>query len=418
MFNLSPPGPRFLTPEAYPLGLSLAGNAYLAATAKEEDVNYQIISMNILIIGGTGFLSSRIAEKLLSKGHNITLLVRGKTKSKFVGNKNLSLIYGDRNDKKILSELVSKHKFDIVYDMIAYTENDSQTAIDVFNNKIGRFIHCSTISVYMLAKDVRLPVTEDQINLPLMEPFHRSPFGWDYGINKIKCEDVLRKYHNYKSFPVSILRPTYISGPGDPAKRDFFWIERILDGKPLLVPGEGNFKFQEVFLEDAADAFCKVIETDKSIGEAYNVAAEEVFTLNEYLEKLVQELESIAEAELDPNYLRPKINIDMEYPLHKLPVDILNELDKLEPLGADNSEAVFVSRGVEVKNARTVGKDENHLKLRLKDKHAEYDAIAFNQGYWGKEMPNRIDVVYSIERNHYNGNIYKQLRVKDLKPSF
>lgn len=251
--------------------------------------------MNILIIGGTGFLSSRIAEKLLSKGHNITLLVRGKTKSKFVDSKNLSFIYCDRNDKKILSELTSKHKYDIVYDMIAYTENDSQTAVDVFNNKIGRFIHCSTISVYMLAKDVRLPVTEDQINLPLMEPFYRSPFGWDYGINKIKCEDVLRKYHNYKSFPVSILRPTYISGPGDPSKRDFFWVERILDGKPLLVPGDGKFKFQEVFIEDAADAFCKVIETDKSIGEAYNVAAEEVFTLNEYLEKLVQLLDRIVE---------------------------------------------------------------------------------------------------------------------------
>jgi single-stranded-DNA-specific exonuclease len=138
---------------------------------------------------------------------------------------------------------------------------------------------------------------------------------------------------------------------------------------------------------------------------------------NENLEKLVQELELIAETELDPKDLRPKINIDMEYPLHKLPLDILNELDKLEPLGADNSEAVFVSRGVEVRNARTVGKDENHLKLRLRDRHAEYDAIAFNQGYWAKAMPTRIDVVYSIERNHYNGNIYKQLWVKDLKPS-
>lgn len=247
--------------------------------------------MNILIIGGTGFLSSRIAEKLLSKGHNITLLVRGKTKTKFVGSKNLSLVYGDRNDKRILAELIFKHKFDIVYDMIAYTENDSQTAIDVFNNKIGRFIHCSTISVYMLASEVKIPVTEEQINLPLMEPFHRSPFGWDYGVNKIKCEDVLWRNHSDRSFPVSILRPTYISGPGDPAKRDYFWIERILDGNPLLVPGDGKFKFQEVFIEDAADAFCKVIETDKSIGEAYNVSGEEVFTLNEYLKKLMQLLD-------------------------------------------------------------------------------------------------------------------------------
>jgi nucleoside-diphosphate-sugar epimerase len=120
-----------------------------------------------------------------------------------------------------------------------------------------------------------------------MKEFKRSPFGWDYGINKIKCENVLWKNHDEKSFPVSMLRPTYVSGPKDPARRDWFWIERILDGKPLLVPGDGNFRFQQVYIEDTADAFCKVIETDKSIGEAYNVAAGEAFTLNEYLSRLM-----------------------------------------------------------------------------------------------------------------------------------
>jgi len=244
--------------------------------------------MKILLIGGTGFISSRIAEKLLAKGHKLTLLNRGKTKSELTKHKNLSIVFGDRNDKRILSELASKQKFDVVYDMIAYDEKDSKTASDVFENKIGRFIHCSTISVYMLQQDVQIPVTENQINLPLMREFKRSPFGWDYGINKIKCENVLWRNHDEKSFPISMLRPTYVSGPKDPARRDWFWIERILDGKPLLVPGEGDFKFQQVYIEDAADAFCKVIETDRSIGEAYNVAGEETFTLNEYLERLME----------------------------------------------------------------------------------------------------------------------------------
>jgi len=138
---------------------------------------------------------------------------------------------------------------------------------------------------------------------------------------------------------------------------------------------------------------------------------------NENLEQLIQELELIAENDLDPKSLRPKINIDLEIPLHKIPANILSDLDKLEPLGSENSEAIFVSRGVTVKQSRTVGKDENHLKMRVMDKQVEYDAIAFNLGYWAKEKIDKIDVVYSIERNHYNGNIYKQLRVKDLKPN-
>lgn len=138
---------------------------------------------------------------------------------------------------------------------------------------------------------------------------------------------------------------------------------------------------------------------------------------NEKIDQLIFELEKIAETELDPGHLHPKIKVDIEYPLHLLPEEILKELDQLEPLGAQNSEAVFVSRDVEVKSVRMVGKEGNHLKLQLRDKQAVYDAIAFNQGFWGREMPTRVDVVYSVERNHYNGNIFKQLRVKDLKPS-
>lgn len=138
---------------------------------------------------------------------------------------------------------------------------------------------------------------------------------------------------------------------------------------------------------------------------------------NENINKLMEELNKIAESELCDKVLNPKIQIDLEHPLYQLPENILSELDQLEPLGAENPEAIFVSKNVEVKQARTVGKDENHLKLRLKDKNVEYDAIAFNQGFWGKEIPKKIDVVYTIERNYYNGNIYKQLKVKDLRPT-
>jgi nucleoside-diphosphate-sugar epimerase len=255
----------------------------------------KISFMNILIIGGTGFISSRIADKLLQKGHKLTLLNRGNTVSNLPFNSNLSFVQGDRNDKRILNDLASKNRFDVVYDMIPYTEYDSKTAADCFKNKIGRFIHCSTISVYMLQEQLTIPITEEQINRALTKEFKRSPFGWDYGVNKIKCEEIIFENHHDTNFPVSVLRPTFVSGPKDPARRDWFWIERILDGNPLLVPGDGNTKFQQVYIEDTADAFCKVIETEKSIGEAYNVAGEEVFTLNEYLSRLMKLLNKTVE---------------------------------------------------------------------------------------------------------------------------
>lgn len=138
---------------------------------------------------------------------------------------------------------------------------------------------------------------------------------------------------------------------------------------------------------------------------------------NEKISELIETLEKIAEEELTAEDLKPRIMIDMEIGMRELPEDILMEFDKLEPIGADNPMALFLSRDVKVVHARAVGKKDNHLKLKIRDADKNYDAIAFNQGDWIKDLPKLIDIVYSIERNHYNGNIYKQLKIKDIKAS-
>lgn len=242
--------------------------------------------MNIFIIGGTGFISSSLVKKLLFNRHRVTLFTRGIRTNHFGTTPNLTLVYGDRNNETSIRNAFEGKIFDVVVDMIAYLPEQSESAFNVVNKKMGRFIHCSTISIYMVSAAVNIPITEDQDHFPIMEYFPRNPFGMDYGLSKRQCEDILWKNHDIKRFPVTMLRPTFVSGPGDSAKRDFFWIERILDGQPLLIPGNGEYKFQQVFVDDVAEAFSNVIETDKTIGQAYNVAAEEVFTLNEYLSTL------------------------------------------------------------------------------------------------------------------------------------
>lgn len=241
--------------------------------------------MNILIIGGTGFISGRLVEKLLLSGYKIIVLTRGKSIKRLLGNPNLIYETGRRNDEQKLNEILSRYKIDIVYDMIAYKPDESELMVRLFKSKIKRFIHCSTISVYMISNDVQYPVTEDQDKGKVMEYWNRNPFGMSYGINKRKCEEVLWKAHD-KNFQVSMIRPTFVCGPNDPTKRDWFWIERILDGKPLLVPGNGEYKFQLVYVEDTAKAFHDLLYNEESVGEAYNVSAEEIITLNDYLNTL------------------------------------------------------------------------------------------------------------------------------------
>jgi len=243
--------------------------------------------LKVLIIGGTGFISSNIVKILLAMNHNVSTFTRGNSPNPFAEDKRVKIFKGDRNDKKHLEEIAGNN-YDVVIDMIAYEPINSLTSFEAFAGKIGRFIHCSTISVYMISNEVQCPVTEDQDKGKVMPFFARNPFGMDYGINKRMCEEFLWSVHKENHFPVTTVRPPYVCGPNDPAKRDYFWIERILDGKPLLVPGCGEYATQLMFVEDLAKTVVDIMENQNTIGNSYNVASEEIFSLNEYLERLAK----------------------------------------------------------------------------------------------------------------------------------
>jgi nucleoside-diphosphate-sugar epimerase len=179
--------------------------------------------------------------------------------------------------------------------MIAYRHEESEAAAGAFRGRVGRFIHCSTISVYMVSNDVRCPITEDQDRGALMEHFDRNPFGMDYGIRKRECESVLWSMHDERQLPVTMLRPTFVSGPADPTGRDWFWIQRIASGGPLLVPGSGDYPFQQVYVEDVASMFARLLDLPGTIGRVYNIAAEEVMTLNGYLAQVARLLDRTPE---------------------------------------------------------------------------------------------------------------------------
>jgi single-stranded-DNA-specific exonuclease len=147
-------------------------------------------------------------------------------------------------------------------------------------------------------------------------------------------------------------------------------------------------------------------------------AAAAGFTVrNENLLELIDKLTVIAEEKLSSMDLRPVLHADVELPLSDLQPGLLDYLKMLQPTGYGNPQAMFVSRGLKVNNARTVGKLGDHLKLIVSDGHITFDAIAFQQGFWYDDMPSYVDLMYEFEVNEYNGRETLQLRVKDLKPA-
>ncbi len=147
-------------------------------------------------------------------------------------------------------------------------------------------------------------------------------------------------------------------------------------------------------------------------------AAAAGFTVrNEDLPEVLQRLRSIAREQLGALDLRPTLVADAEVPLGELKPDLISQLEMLEPTGYGNPQVNLVSRGLQVRDARTVGKEARHLKLTVSDGRITYDAIAFGHGDWAQEMPKVVDLLYRFEVNEFNGQSRLQLNVRDLKAS-
>ena len=167
----------------------------------------------------------------------------------------------------------------------------------------------------------------------------------------------------------------------------------------------------EFHITDALDQ-CK----DLLVRHGGHAAAAGFTVKNENLPELVARLKSIAKEKLDGKDLRQTLSADMELPLADMNFGVLKHLSFLEPTGYGNPDAIFVSRNVKVRASRTVGSDGRHLKLTLEDGPAlTYDAIGFRMGGMAKSLPPRIDVMYTLEANEWNGRTNLQLNLKDVK---
>ena len=188
--------------------------------------------------------------------------------------------------------------------------------------------------------------------------------------------------------------------------------------RPAVVAAQGPAETRgscrsipEFHITDALD-LCK----DLLVRHGGHAAAAGFTVKNKNLPELVERLKSIAEDQLSGKDLRPTLLADMEVSPTAINAEVLKHLSYLEPTGYGNPDAIFVSRNVQVKSFRAVGSEGKHLKLSLQGDHSlALDAIGFRLGHLQKSLSPRIDVMYTLEANEWNGRTSLQLNLKDIK---
>ena len=232
--------------------------------------------MKILVISGTGWLGHSVVKKLLKHGHDVIVIARGQSK-KFKLPSSAKFIPGDRTKtaefKSVLMGIDTEAVIDITPSNVEFTKN----IIESFKGKIAHYIHCSSTGVCTPLQ--RIPATEEH------------PWEESTGLNfmfKVEPDKLALEYYHRDGFPVTIIRPTNIMGPGSPpidiwGARNLGFLQRILEEKIITVPNDGRVLLQPCYVEDIAEAFALALENKQSIGQIYNISSDYSVTLNEYL---------------------------------------------------------------------------------------------------------------------------------------
>ena len=240
--------------------------------------------MKVLFIGGTGTISMAITRELANRGDELFLLNRGNRTSELP--ENVKVINADINDEELVKEKIKDLEFDAVCDFIGFVKEQVERDYRIFKNKTKQYMYISSASAYN--KPVRNYIITEGTTLA-------NPY-WQYSRDKIVCEEYLMKLYREEGFPVTIIRPSHtydersvpIGVHGN--KGSYSIIKRMLEGKPVIIHGDGTSLWTMTHNSDFAKGFVGLIGNPHAIGEAFQITNDETLTWNQIYETIAKVL--------------------------------------------------------------------------------------------------------------------------------
>ena len=245
------------------------------------------------MIGGTGTISSAITRQLAESDNELWLLNRGNRRSEVPAS--VKQVIVDIDDTEKVLQLLGNAQFDTVCEFIGFLPSQVERDIRLFQGRTRQYVYISSASAYNKPAASHV-ITE---GTALANPY------WEYSRNKIACEDLLMKEYREKGFPVTIIRPSHtyceravpLSVHG--LKGSWQVLKRMLEGKPVLIHGDGSSLWTLTWNEDFAKGFIGLLGNPKAIGEAFQIMSDESLSWNQIYQCVANALA----VELRPYYV-------------------------------------------------------------------------------------------------------------------
>lgn len=240
--------------------------------------------MKILLIGGTGTISSAITRQLAAAGHDLWLLNRGSRKDEVPAN--VTQVIADIDDTREVVRQLGDAQFDAVCEFIGFLPSQVERDIRLFRGRTRQYVYISSASAYNKPAASHI-ITE---GTTLANPY------WEYSRNKIACEELLLRTYREEGFPITIVRPSHtycersipvsVHGP----KGSWQVIKRMIDGKPVIINGDGSSLWTVTWNEDFAHGFIGLLGNPKAIGETFQIMSDEQLSWNQIYQTIANAL--------------------------------------------------------------------------------------------------------------------------------
>ena len=257
--------------------------------------------MDVLVIGGTLDFGRVTVRRLLDRGDRVTIYSRGNARPDFWND--VDHIIDDRTDRAGFAANLKGRQFDAVVDNVAYRVEDVRAVVDALRGNVGKYLVSTTVSVYgapghswkwRTARDKPGPPGADEFvdlaaNCPIREDsIDLSTVSWDYDPGRDAYAEGKRQMERYLSetpdFPWVVMRIPSVLGPAEPALRFYWYLQRILDGREMILRDGGSGVFRPGFRDDVSGAFVGAIDSPNTANNIYNITGAEIVTLRHFLE--------------------------------------------------------------------------------------------------------------------------------------
>ena len=233
----------------------------------------------VLVIGGNLFIGRALVERLLARGDEVVIMHRNRGTP--FGDR-VGELQCDRNDTRAVRAALAGKQFDLIFDNVYDWQRGTSAeqvtaAARAAGVKLERYVFTSSVAAYPPGG----PYDEDAQLVADSDPNQ-------YGAQKAASERALFSLAEREGVRVSTLRPAFIYGPNNPFPRESFFWDRILAGRPIILPDDGSATMQWVHVDDVAQAAVLAASTDRANGRAYNLANYPPISQRDFVELLAR----------------------------------------------------------------------------------------------------------------------------------